>query len=227
MLSKMKVLPVLGLALGAFLFHFSQDGVHLLSVASFVLIIVSIFGLIRVASQGERESLEPFAAELGLGIDAAVALGRNKRVDFSGRFGGRPVKLRIESNSRRYGLRVTSVLTISMTCANPRGTHLRIVPVLPGFDVYLEQLPPKIEGFGPWSDGFEVRGKPADDARGLVERVGAQRWETMSARGRGGDSVKLSGQECSFERTWDAGRPSAAEVKARLRLLSEIAAAAD
>jgi hypothetical protein len=225
-MTALKILPAVGLAVGAALFHYSQEGIHLASVGSFVLIIASVAGLIWAASQEDRESWEPFAEALGLQITAAVALDRNERVDLSGSFNGRPVKLRLESNTARYGLRTTYALTISMACGNPRRTRLRIVPVLPGFDVYLEALPPKLEGSWPWSSGFEVRGEPADGARRLVETVGAQRWAAMCARGRGGDSVKLSERECSFEKTSDA-RPSAAEARARLLLLSAIAAAAE
>ena len=215
-----------GLLLGAALFHFSEDGLHVLSIGSFVLMIVSIIALTLSESEDQRAGYEPFAAALGLKVDESAVVFTSSRVDFSGRIDGRPVKVRIQTSRRSRSAGSQTTLTISMECANPRRIRLRVVPVLSRFDCYLEWLPPKLEGPWPWSDGFEVRGAPADAARGLVQRVESKYWGNLSVRGRGGDSVTLSGGRCSWTmQSWDR-EPSAPEVKARLALLSAIAAAA-
>ena len=216
-----------GLLLGAALFHFSEDGIHVLSIGSFALMIVSVIALTLGESEDQRAGYETFAAELGLKIDGSAVVFTSSRVDFSGRIDERPVKVRIQTSrqSRSGGSQTT--LTMSLECANPRRIRLRVVPVLSRFDVYLEWLPPKLEGPWPWSDGFEVRGTPADAARGLVQRVAAKYWENLSVRGRGGDSVTLSGGGCSWTMKRRDQEPSVPDLKARLALLSAIAAAAD
>ena len=228
----MKVLAALGgVVLGFVLFHFSPEGVHALTVGSLVLIGVSLFAFFAALGSDQWRlmgfSREQLALTLPDGktlkdliLEPYEDLGLMRRRDailenrYAGAYRGRRVELKIEDDSSR---------SLTMACANPRRIHLLVVPVLAGFDLYLEILPPKLEGPWPWSDGFEVRGAPAAAARGLIEKVAPGAWLALRARGRGGDSVKLSGESCSFE----SGARSGESVKERLQLLAAIADAAD
>ncbi|NNN04735.1 MAG: hypothetical protein HKL90_02425 [Elusimicrobia bacterium] len=227
----MTIFSAVGVALGAVLFFFAPEGVNAMSVGSMVLLVASIGGFFLAQSQWNREDLEPFAKDLGLDLREVVAMGDSMRAEFRGDFLGRPVMMRIQRllPSSPFGYRTNDpsyLVSISVPCANARGTHLRIVPVLPGIDRMLEILPPKLDGDRPWAAGFEVRGEPAEDAVGLIARVAPERWGVLESRGRWGDFLKLLGNECSFEMTLPRS-PSSAETRSRLELCVCLAHAAE
>ncbi len=227
----MMIVSAIGLVVGGVLFAYAPDGVNALSVGGMAAIVASIVGYFVGMSRSDRESLKPFAEELGLNLEEVVDLGDSRRAQLRGDFCGRPVAMRLQTiwsagPGRFASGRAIHHVSISVPCANARGTHLRIVSVLPDGDRLLERLPPKLDAAPAWGVGFEIRGEPAEDAAALIARVDAGRWRILEPNGRSGDFVKLLGNECSFEAS-SGESPSSALIRARLELCVAIAAAAE